>query len=559
MANEKAAKNAVVQTAKEAAPRKPRFRDTWQGLLVFVAALLALRFLVFEPFKIPTGSMEPTLIGHEDYGDRIVTNKLAYSGGTNPIGFLGGDPNRFDVFVFVHDMAWQMENRDNIKITNSLKRNYIKRCVGLPGETIVISGGDLFLMKDDQETILRKWESSKAMQESVWQPVSVADLRPPLATPASTPEEQKVRRQQQQRAFPWNVDGGKVEWTEGQAAARLSGPSMLTYRHPITNVYAKVGRWPFIHEGCPAASLPGIETASGVSIRHPDKKSNRIAPYMANYWSGVECPNCGQVRFPLIRESGEYEEPRIVPNLEWAGVDKKKFLSNEPDTNASPSDSSPKPPFFYGGNRIVGDAKLEVELEVEQAGGALELEVGTNLHRASWSVSLGGTAPVLDADSKRHEVTAKTSLAPGAPHILTLAYVDGSVLSAVDDTPNEPVLVDVRPVDNAKVESLVRLRLHGDARVKITRLNLYRDLYYMMTDDRGGNPVTDYTNDWESRHFKPGEKRYQLDIPADKFMALGDNAPSSVDSRFWGFVPRKNLVGRASFVFWPPSRWRVIH
>jgi signal peptidase I len=558
MANEKAAKNAVVQTAKEAAPRKPRFRDTWQGLLVFVAALLALRFLVFEPFKIPTGSMEPTLIGHEDYGDRIVTNKLAYSGGTNPLGFLGGDPKRFDVFVFVHDMAWQMENRDNIKITNSLKRNYIKRCVGLPGETIVISGGDLFLMKDGQETILRKWESSKAMQESVWQPVSVADLRPPLATPASTPEEQKVRRQQQQRAFPWNVDGGKVEWTEGQAAARLSGPSMLTYRHPITNVYAKVGRWPFIHEGCPAASLPGIETAAGVSIRHPDKKSNRIAPYMANFWSGVECPNCGQVQFPLVRDvdlagvAGEDDRARIVPNLNWSGIDRSSFISNEPDMNAATGY------FFYGSNRIVGDAKLEVELEVEQAGGALELEVGTNLHRASWSVSLGGTAPVLDADSKRHEVTAKTSLAPGAPHILTLAYVDGSVLSAVDDTPNEPVLVDVRPVDNAKVESLVRLRLHGDARVKITRLNLYRDLYYTMTDDRGGNPVTRYTNDWENRDFKPEEGRYRLEIPADKFMALGDNAPSSVDSRFWGFVPRENLVGRASFIFWPPSRWRVI-
>jgi signal peptidase I len=120
------------------------------------------------------------------------------------------------------------------------------------------------------------------------------------------------------------------------------------------------------------------------------------------------------------------------------------------------------------------------------------------------------------------------------------------------------VLVDVRPVDNAKVESLVRLRLHGDARVKITRLNLYRDLYYTMTDDRGGNPVTRYTNDWENRDFKPEEGRYRLEIPADKFMALGDNAPSSVDSRFWGFVPRENLVGRASFIFWPPSRWRVI-
>ena len=564
MAKENAAETAGVQTQKDAAPRKPRFRDTWQGFLLFVAALLALRFLVFEPFKIPTGSMEPTLIGHEDYGDRIVTNKLAYRGGTNPLGFVGGDPRRFEVFVFVHDMAWQMENRDNVKITGSLQRNYIKRCVGLPGETIVISGGDLFLVKEGKETILRKWEASPAVQESVWQPVSVADLRHPGASDAAlTPEALKLRRQRLNRAFPWDADGGQTEWLEGQAAVRLSGPMTLTYRHPVTNVYCKVGRWPFIHEGCPAANLPGLETPEGVSLRHPIRKSDRIAPYLANFWSGVECPNCGQIQFPLVRdaESGgvagtgggaEDLRARIVPNLQWSGIDRSRFISNEPDMNAATGY------FFYGGNRIVGDAKLEVELEVERPGGALELEVGSNLHRASWVVSLGGTIPVPDPDSSRHDVTAKTSLAPGVSHVLALAYVDGSVLSAVDDTPNEPVLVDVRPAGNAKVESVVRLRLHGDARVRIARLNLYRDLYYTMTDDRGVNPVTPYTNDWESRHFKPEEGRFRFEIPEDRFLALGDNAPSSVDSRFWGFVPRANLVGRASFVFWPPSRWRVI-
>ena len=36
------------------------------------------RIYLLEPFKIPSGSMEPTLIGHEDFGDRILTNKLAY-------------------------------------------------------------------------------------------------------------------------------------------------------------------------------------------------------------------------------------------------------------------------------------------------------------------------------------------------------------------------------------------------------------------------------------------------------------------------------------------------
>lgn len=558
MAKEKSPEAAGVQTQKETPPKKPRFRDTWQGFLLFVAILLALRFLVFEPFKIPTGSMEPTLIGHEDYGDRIVTNKIAYSGGTNPIGFLGGDPKRFEVFVFVHDSKWQDPEKP------SLQRNYIKRCVGLPGESIVISGGDLFLLKDGKETILRKWEASKAMQESLWQPVSVADLNRIVEPETAAPAEKLICKQKQNRAFPWNADGGgKVEWLEGMPAARLSGPLTLTYRYPVTNVYAKVGCWPYIHEKCPTANLGSVPTDSGISLSNPNRKSDRIKCCLPNFWSGVECPNCGQVQFPLIREASlgasDETEARIVPNLFWRGVDPVRFLSNEPATNSPPPKGSERVFFFYGGSHVVGDLKLEVELEVEQAGGALELEVGSNLHRASWVVSLGGPAPSLEADEKRHAVTAGNTVSPGGKHVLTLAYVDGSVLSSLDGSANEPVLVAVKPPDAAKVESLARLRLHGDARVKITRLELYRDLFYSITDDNALNPRGDSSsNDYTGRTFEKDKGRYELVIPADKFLALGDNAPSSVDSRFWGFVPRKNLVGRASFVFWPPSRWRLI-
>jgi len=41
-------------------------------------------------------------------------------------------------------------------------------------------------------------------------------------------------------------------------------------------------------------------------------------------------------------------------------------------------------------------------------------------------------------------------------------------------------------------------------------------------------------------------------------MMLGDNGPSSSDSRVWGFVPREKVIGRALLIWWPPSRWRVI-
>lgn len=50
----------------------------------------------------------------------------------------------------------------------------------------------------------------------------------------------------------------------------------------------------------------------------------------------------------------------------------------------------------------------------------------------------------------------------------------------------------------------------------------------------------------------------KIKVPEDNFYVLGDNSGSSKDSRYWGFVPRKNVVGRAFFVYWPPTRIRVL-
>ena len=47
-------------------------------------------------------------------------------------------------------------------------------------------------------------------------------------------------------------------------------------------------------------------------------------------------------------------------------------------------------------------------------------------------------------------------------------------------------------------------------------------------------------------------------VPKDRFFVLGDNSASSQDSRYWGFVPRENILGEAILIYWPPNRIRII-
>ena len=110
-----------VQEAKGRILMQPWWLDWTAGLFPVIATVFVLRSFLFEPFKIPSGSMIPTLL----VGDLILVNKFTY-GVRLPVIHTklteGNAPQRGDVMVFRYPPQPNMD--------------YIKRVVGVPGDEV---------------------------------------------------------------------------------------------------------------------------------------------------------------------------------------------------------------------------------------------------------------------------------------------------------------------------------------------------------------------------------------------------------------------------------------
>lgn len=76
-----------------------------------------------------------------------------------------------------------------------------------------------------------------------------------------------------------------------------------------------------------------------------------------------------------------------------------------------------------------------------------------------------------------------------------------------------------------------------------------------------GKPVEDLQSIKSVYYYNAGDygKEAQvITVPKDSYFALGDNSASSRDSRYWGFVPRKSIIGKAVLIYWPLDRMKVI-
>ncbi len=115
---------------------KSKLRQNIEALVFAVVLALLIRTFIFQPFKIPSGSMIPTLL----VGDHLLVNKFIY--GTkipfsDKVVFPIKDIERGDVIVFTYPNSERDPSKKGVY--------YIKRVVGLSGDRIDIEGRSLLI------------------------------------------------------------------------------------------------------------------------------------------------------------------------------------------------------------------------------------------------------------------------------------------------------------------------------------------------------------------------------------------------------------------------------
>ncbi len=141
--NSKGSKN-IEQETKPIGPPKSTFREYFESFVVtLVMAIFGMTFIL-QAVTVPTGSMQNTIL----VGDYLLVNKFIFNPGGNPLPFLPmREIERGDIIVFKYP-----GNKVNPKLDSQrnppiipYQINYVKRVIGLPGETVEFRNNQVFI------------------------------------------------------------------------------------------------------------------------------------------------------------------------------------------------------------------------------------------------------------------------------------------------------------------------------------------------------------------------------------------------------------------------------
>src|SRR5688500_7299114 len=141
MSKEKTEKKDT-EERKPIGPPKSVFREYFESLVVTLAMALFGMTFILQAVTVPTGSMQNTIL----VGDYLLVNKFIFNPGGNPLPLLPmREIRRGDIIVFKYPGDAVNPQSDRERGLVKYQINYVKRVIGLPGETVEFKNNQVFI------------------------------------------------------------------------------------------------------------------------------------------------------------------------------------------------------------------------------------------------------------------------------------------------------------------------------------------------------------------------------------------------------------------------------
>ena len=484
-------------------PERPEampWRDNVEAMTVAIIMAVMLKYFIVEAYKIPTGSMQPTLFGQAwdtnrdgrvDGGvfDRILVDKLSYH---------FRDPERFDVVVFKYPL--------------DRSKNFVKRLVGMPGEQLRITRGDLWTRPDTgaEWSILRRPDK---VMDDLWKRMELAaDQNRPLWQ-AEGPA-----------AAGWDFDGDRIR-AGSEGTARFVGHGGQSSGGAIVDTY--------LH-GYPEAIRDKVQTAKEPYVVGDLRVAGRVEP-------SAEC-----ARIVIAIDDGPLQHRFILPGPA-AGPDERVRIESSPKTSderltAGQAGSELGP--LRAGRKVDFDVQnLDDRLVLSVDG-----RVACELETSSVDLSLALTGIQLDLQGGGAELSELACYRdlyykPSGDGTSEWDIPEGHYFMLGDNTQDSSdgrewawyaLSWDGEGSDGEPVRGNRRLAPRGMANPPHDANPVYPR----------GSDLTFFTDEWGERYSFPRSTERAVLGPT------GTRAP---------FVARELITGRALLVFWPFKPWAGIN
>lgn len=494
-------------------------------------------------------------------GDRVMVSKFHYD-------LLGREPNRGDVVVFKYP-GNSGDGRDpHYPVSGPQKLhtpfNYIKRLMGKAGEVLAIHGGDLYLL------------------ESGWEPETLKDSQ-------GNPKELWFHKNLQvhfESRTRRSTDGAfEVEAGNGLGS---SAPGAEAVDPPPTHPSLK-GKYKILRKS------PRVILAESRIVYDGDKPAKdlldhpRWVPDQGSGWGAkgngfttdaTAGNQVGWLRYHHLLRGNR----RQTADARGKATIRHQLITDVMGYNSGRFSEDPfgfrpsNPDNYHGsGDNWVSDLILEAQVVPSGKAGELILELskGADRFQARFDVGTGKCALVrqtLGGATAEIAVESSGLTGDGKKHHVRFANVDRSLVVWVDGklvfgdgiiyappAVNGPTANDLQPA-SIGVNGLT---------AAVESIRLWRDSYYTSRDNPSSPDVdvSDWTVplDWTpDRPLPEALKSLQylpariLRVPEGHYLCLGDNSANSSDSRSWGTVPRRLVLGRALLVYWPYNRMGLI-